>query len=85
MNMSRICQSCGMYIESPNQQGTNNDNSKSGDYCIYCFKNGAFLFADTMEEKVEKCLEFYIDENTDENLARKKLLKLFPTLKRWKK
>lgn len=83
--MYKICQSCGMHIEDDKHRGTNVDNSLNKDYCVYCFENGAFLCDDTMEQKVEKCIEFHIDENTNETQAREKLLHLFPTLKRWKK
>lgn len=82
--MNNICQSCGMHIDNSNQRGTNEDKTLNEDYCTYCYQNGTFLYDDTMEQKVEKCIRFHIDENTNENAARKKLLNYFPTLKRWK-
>lgn len=82
--MNNICQSCGMHIENNNLRGTNVDKTLNEDYCIYCYQNGDFLYDDTMEQKVEKCIEFHINEVTNENAAREKLLNYFPTLKRWK-
>lgn len=82
--MNNICQSCGMYIADSSYSGTNSDKSANEDYCIYCYQNGDFLYDDTMEQKIEKCIEFHIDENTDEDAARAKLFKSFPALKRWK-
>lgn len=81
--MNKICQSCGMYIND-DLRGTNADQTLNEDYCIYCYQNGSFLYDDTMEEKIEKCIPFHIDETTDENAARQKLLAYFPKLKRWK-
>lgn len=82
--MNNICQSCGMDIIDNKHRGTNKDKTLSEDYCTYCFQNGDFLHDDTIEQKVEKCIEFHVDETTDETIAREKLLKYFPTLKRWK-
>ena len=37
----KFCQSCGMPL-SPEILGTNADGSKNEEYCIYCYKDGAF-------------------------------------------
>ena len=37
----RFCQSCGMPL-TDEVLGTNADGSKSEEYCIYCYKDGAF-------------------------------------------
>ena len=69
--------------------GTNADGSKNEDYCIYCYKDGAFTGDFTMEEMAEYC-SMYVGEynkNTGKNLTaceyKQELLKYFPTLKRW--
>ncbi|WP_369809333.1 zinc ribbon domain-containing protein [uncultured Alistipes sp.] len=36
-----ICKSCGMPPSHPDDFGTHANGSRSGDYCRYCFKNGA--------------------------------------------
>lgn len=83
----KFCQSCGMPITMPEQQGTNADGSKNGDYCVYCYKDGAFTADCTMEEMIQFCLnlqgegEFFKDKEK----ARQRMEQWFPTLKRWKK
>ena len=82
------CQSCGMPL-TDDILGTNADGSKSEEYCIYCYKGGAFTGDFTMEEMADFCAQF-VDEfnkNTGQSLTREEykqqLLKYFPNLKRW--
>ena len=84
----KFCQSCGMPL-TEEMKGTNADGSKSEDYCIYCYKDGAFTSNFTMEEMAEFCAQF-VDEfnkNTGQQLTREEykqeLLKYYPMLKRW--
>ena len=69
--------------------GTNADNSKNQDYCIYCYKDGAFTGNFTMEEMAEYCSMFVSEynKNTGQNITcceyKEFLLKFYPTLKRW--
>ena len=56
----KFCQSCGMPL-SPEVLGTNADGSKSEEYCIYCYKDGAFTGDFNMEQMVEFCSQF-VDE-----------------------
>lgn len=80
-----ICQSCAMPL-SDDYYGTNADGSKNHEYCKYCFGNGRFLKEQTLEEKIESNIKFWVDEENGitEEIARQKLSELFPTLKRWK-
>lgn len=82
------CQSCGMPL-TEEILGTNADGTKNHDYCIYCFKDGAFTGNFTMDEMVEYC-SMFVDEynkNTGQNLTcceyKEVLRKFYPTLKRW--
>ena len=84
----KFCQSCGMPL-TDDVLGTNADGSKSEEYCIYCYKAGAFTGDFTMEEMADFCAQF-VDEfnkNTGQSLTREEykqqLLKYFPNLKRW--
>ena len=85
----KFCQSCGMPL-TDEISGTNADQSKSEDYCIYCYKDGAFTGDFTMEEMAEYCSMFVeeYNKNTGKNLTaceyKQELLKFFPTLKRWR-
>lgn len=66
--------------------GTNADGSKNGEYCRYCFAEGAFLFQGTMEEMIEVCIPHMLAAHPEmkEEDARKGMSEWFPTLKRWK-
>ncbi|MBQ9667079.1 MAG: zinc ribbon domain-containing protein [Bacteroidaceae bacterium] len=84
----QFCQSCGMPL-TEDMLGTNADGSKNEEYCIYCYKDGAFTSDFTMEEMAEFCAQF-VDEynkNTGQSLTREEykqmLLHYFPNLKRW--
>lgn len=84
----KFCQSCGMPL-AEEILGTNADGSKSQDYCIYCYKDGAFTGDFTMEEMVEYC-SMFVDEynkNTGQQLTcceyKEVLRKFYPSLKRW--
>ena len=84
----KFCQSCGMPL-TDEVLGTNADGSKNEEYCIYCYKDGAFTGDFTMEEMAEFCTQF-VDEynkNTGQNLTREEykqmLLQYYPSLKRW--
>lgn len=44
MSRRRRCQSCGMPLDKdPHGGGTNEDHSKSQEFCGFCYQNGAFL------------------------------------------
>ena len=84
----RFCQSCGMPL-TDEILGTNADGSKSEEYCIYCFKDGAFTGDFTMEEMIDFCSQFVEQYNKDsgQNLTQDEykamLRQYYPNLKRW--
>ena len=83
--MNTICQSSSMMM-GEEEYGYNADGSRNTEYCIFCFPNGKFGKDETMEEMIESCIPFWVndgDAKTPEE-AREKMRKLFPTLKRWK-
>ena len=88
MNEMKFCQSCGMPL-TEEILGTNADGSKNEDYCIYCYKDGAFTGDFTMEQMAEYCSMFVeeYNKNTGKSLTacqyKEELLKYYPTLKRW--
>lgn len=81
-----FCQSCGMPMGSDEVRGTEKDQSRSEDYCHYCYKDGDFTKEETMEEMIETCIPFEIEAGIypDEQTARNALLSYFPKMKRWK-
>ena len=80
----RICQSCGMPIESDDMLGTNADGSINPDYCKYCYTDGAFIDKVTMTEYIEMCSQYGAQAGMSNAEMKAYCEKLFPTLKRWK-
>ena len=67
----RFCQSCGMPL-TDGVFGNEADGSRNDDYCIYCYRDGAFTDNCTMEEMAEHCAQF-VDEfnkHTGQQLTR---------------
>jgi len=75
-----ICQSCARPIENLDDLGTNADKSISLDYCNPCFTDGKLYPANSFEEWVDLCLQ-YFDNPTEEIKEQFKAQLL--TLKRW--
>ncbi len=71
--------------------GTEIDGTTNEDYCIFCYKDGAFLQDCTMEEMIEHCAQFVGEFNKgsetklsqEEYIGQMKIY--FPKLKRWRK
>lgn len=91
MEDQKICQSCGMPMNTEEDFGTNQDQTINEEYCNYCFKNGGFAHNITMEEMIEHNLHYLDVYNRDaeqkvtEEEAREQMREYFPTLKRWHK
>lgn len=81
----KFCQSCGMPLTGADVYGTEKDGSLNRDYCIYCYKNGAFTGEMTMEEMIEFCIPFTLEAQpgTTAEEARAEMKQFFPQLKRW--
>ena len=62
----KFCQSCGMPL-TDDVLGTNADGSKNEEYCMYCYKDGAFTGDFTMEEMADFCAQF-VDEFNKNNV-----------------
>lgn len=84
----KCCQSCGMPL-TDSVLGTNADGSKNDEYCVYCYKDGAFTGDFTMEEMAEFCSQFVERYNGEAGAQltreeyRNQLLQYYPKLKRW--
>lgn len=70
--------------------GTNKEGSANTDYCIYCYKDGAFTSNLSLEETIEEYAnipEACVDENGNpisKEQAIANMKAYMPTLKRWK-
>lgn len=86
--MENICQSCSMPMEGKKENyGTNKDGSLNSSYCSYCYQNGEFTSNMTMEEMIDFCVPYMVQDcpNLSKEEAKKIMEDLFPTLERWKK
>ncbi len=83
-NIESICQSCGLPIED-DKFGSNPDGTFSEDYCIKCYEDGEFNEPTIqMEDLIERSARYMSDDTgISEEDAKRKLEKLFPTLRRW--
>ncbi len=82
-----ICQSCGMPLDKdPNQGGTNSDQSRSDQYCSFCFLNGKFTDEGiTLQEKIDKNVRMAVARlNIPKDQARQMAESILPFLARWK-
>ncbi|SFI12226.1 Putative zinc ribbon domain-containing protein [Lachnospiraceae bacterium NLAE-zl-G231] len=90
MSETKFCQSCGMPLDSKDVCGTNQDGSINEEYCIYCYKDGAFVDDCTMDEMIEGSVRhmkesgMLKEQNKTEEEAREFMYSIFPELKRWK-
>ena len=83
----KICPSCAMSLTEEKYYGTNNDGSKNEDYCIFCFKDGDFTYEITMNEMVDKGIDFLkrfggLNDKNREGI-REILNIMYSGLKRW--
>ena len=79
-----ICQSCGMPLEKEEFLGTNKDQSKNKDYCLFCYKDGKFTDEGiSMEEKIKKNIRIAVQMGIPEEKAREMAQNTIPNLKRW--
>jgi hypothetical protein len=82
----QYCQSCGMPLTSPEFLGTEKDGTKSVEYCLYCYENGAYKQPDTtMEQMIEICVPYMKQHGMSEAQARELMNNVLPKLKRWRR
>lgn len=80
---NKICQSCGMPINSNEELSLNKDGTINNDYCKYCYNDGEFIDKVNMEEYIEMCSKFGSEAGMTNDEMKNYCSKLFPTLKRW--
>lgn len=80
-----------MPLGDPGLYGTNADESRNDDYCIYCYAMGGFVEELTMEEMMEQCADM-MEQMAEHNPTlpsreeyTEQLRETFPNLKRWRK
>jgi len=83
MEKNLICQSCSMPLEKEEYIGTNADGSQNLDYCVFCFKDGAFVQDIGLDEYIEYSLQFASEAGMTKEEMRTYCKATLPTLKRW--
>lgn len=48
-----------MPMTAPEHFGTEADGTPSNEYCVYCYKDGAFAQKCSMEEMIQTCAQFH--------------------------
>jgi methionyl-tRNA synthetase len=81
----KICQSCGMPLQKPEDFGTNKDMTKNEEYCHYCFEAGKFTDEGiSLQEKIVKNIEIAVRMGIPKEKATEMANTVLPKLKRWK-
>ena len=82
---TNCCQSCDIpFGEAHKQYIAKNADGSDSIFCIYCYRDGKFVYQDdTPEDMIEMGVP-YLTEKIGEKAAREQLSELIPTLKRWK-
>ena len=79
-----FCQSCSMPIDNTADRGSEKDGSKSGEYCKYCYKDGAFtnpgISLGEMKSKITGQMEMM---NLPRNIIQRSI-DMLPQLSRWR-
>lgn len=78
------CQSCYMPMDTEEKFGTTADGGKCEDYCVHCYGNGAFKWEATLDEAVESNIPWWKEAHESDDVARARIMEVFPNLKRWK-
>jgi len=84
MSSEKFCQSCSMPLDSNEISGTEKDGSKSNEYCIYCYRDGAFTTPSMSIKQMETIVKMQMEKrNIPANIITMAVNSL-PNLKRWK-
>ena len=85
MTNSAFCQSCSMPLSNPELLGTEKDGSKSNEYCIYCYQNGAFINPGMTLAEMKAVVQDQMEKRKIADSIITGALTMLPGLKRWQK
>jgi hypothetical protein len=85
MNNNTFCQSCSMPLDKPELLGTEKDGSKSHEYCLYCYQNGAFVNPGMSLEEMKVLVKNQMEKMKIDKQIIGDAVNMLPHLKRWKK
>jgi len=84
MENRKFCQSCSMPLDNPSLMGTEKDGSKSEEYCVYCYQNGAFLNPGMSLEEMKRLVKEQMQKMKIDETTISMAVSSLPFLKRWK-
>lgn len=84
MSNTAYCQSCSMPLDAEELKGTEKDGSKSNEYCIYCYKNGAFTDPEVTLDKMKTNIKSQMEKLKLPATVTDLSINILPSLKRWK-
>jgi len=79
-----LCQSCGLPLNKEELKGTEINGSKTDEYCMYCYENGALKNPEMNLEDMKKTVENQMKKLELHEYLIQKALNILPALKRWK-
>jgi hypothetical protein len=79
-----FCQSCGMPLDKPELLGTEKDGSKSHEYCLYCYQDGAFVNPDMTLPEMKTLVKGQMEKMKIHTGIIDMAVNSLPDLKRWR-
>jgi hypothetical protein len=79
-----FCQSCGMPLDKPELLGTEKDGSKSHEYCLYCYQDGAFVNPDMTLPEMKTLVKGQMEKMKIHTEIIDIAVNSLPDLKRWR-
>jgi radical SAM superfamily enzyme len=84
MEQKNFCQSCSMPLDKPELFGTETDGSASNEYCIYCYKNGAFTTPNITLSEMKTLVKQQMEKMKIDSSIINMSVNSLPGLKRWR-
>jgi hypothetical protein len=84
MNNETYCQSCSMPLDNPELLGTEKDGSKNHEYCIYCYKDGAFTNPNMTLKEMTSLVITQMEKMDLDTRTIDEAISILPNLKRWR-
>ena len=80
-----ICQSCGMPFDEAHSEFIAKEKDGSDSiYCSYCYRDGEYIYPEATLNEIAETGVPHLARKIGEQAARDQLLRLLPTLVRWK-
>ena len=84
MTPQKFCQSCSMPLDNNEIRGTEKDGSFSDEYCIYCYKDGAFTIPGMSIDEMRTMVETQMKKRNLPAHLITMAVNALPGLRRWK-